>query len=155
MKTYKGQVTELKPNQFFVFGSNTQGRHGKGSALLAKQKFGAIYGQAEGFQGQSYAIVTKDLTKKEHPSISASVIKEQVILLYYLAEKQPDNEFYVAYSGTAVNLNAYSPKELAGMFALSVIPENIFFEESFAELILEHKEKMNKLINMKKELDNL
>lgn len=61
---YKGIITELPENGIFVFGSNTQGRHGKGAALLAKNKFGAIYGQAKGLQGQSYAIITKDLTKK-------------------------------------------------------------------------------------------
>lgn len=44
----------------FVFGSNLAGRHGKGAALYARQKFGAIYGQGEGLQGQSYAIPTKD-----------------------------------------------------------------------------------------------
>ena len=30
MKTYKGEATKLKPNQIFVFGSNTEGRHGRG-----------------------------------------------------------------------------------------------------------------------------
>jgi hypothetical protein len=43
-KTYKDFITQLKDNQIFVFGSNTQGRHGKGAALLARNKFGAIYG---------------------------------------------------------------------------------------------------------------
>ena len=63
MKVYKGTILKLKPNQIFVFGSNTQGRHGKGAALCAKERFGAIYGQAYGLQGQSYAIVTKELLK--------------------------------------------------------------------------------------------
>ncbi|MBS6796035.1 MAG: hypothetical protein KH215_00090 [Coprobacillus sp.] len=43
-KTYKDFITQLKDNQIFVFGSNTQGKHGKGAALLARNKFGAIYG---------------------------------------------------------------------------------------------------------------
>ena len=46
----------------FVFGSNTEGRHGAGAALYARQHHGAIYGQARGLQGNSYAIVTKDLS---------------------------------------------------------------------------------------------
>ena len=65
MRTYTGRVHSLKVNEYFVFGSNTQGRHGKGAALTAKRKFGAIYGQAVGSQGQSFAIVTKDLTKSK------------------------------------------------------------------------------------------
>mgnify|MGYP006877977877 FL=1 len=74
-KTYSGMIDKLNSNQIFVFGSNTQGRHGKGAALTARNKFGAIYGQAEGLQGQSYAIITKDLTKTTHPSRT----KEQII----------------------------------------------------------------------------
>ncbi|SDP68327.1 hypothetical protein SAMN05443582_10813 [Phyllobacterium sp. OV277] len=35
------------------FGSNLAGRHGKGAALLARQKHGAIYGQGTGLQGSS------------------------------------------------------------------------------------------------------
>lgn len=44
----------------FVFGSNLAGRHGKGAALYALRKHGAIYGQAVGRQGEAYAIPTKD-----------------------------------------------------------------------------------------------
>lgn len=29
-------IQNLAPNQVFVFGSNTQGKHGKGAALTAK-----------------------------------------------------------------------------------------------------------------------
>lgn len=46
--------------RIFVFGSNLAGRHGKGEALCARQDHGAIYGQGEGLQGNSYAIPTKD-----------------------------------------------------------------------------------------------
>jgi hypothetical protein len=38
-------------NVVFVFGSNTEGRHGAGAAKVAKDKFGAKYGQAKGMQG--------------------------------------------------------------------------------------------------------
>ena len=44
----------------FVFGSNKAGRHGKGAAKYALENHGAIYGQGEGLQGNSYAIPTKD-----------------------------------------------------------------------------------------------
>ena len=43
----------------FTFASNLEGRHGKGSALEARHKHGAIYGQGEGRQGNSYGIPTK------------------------------------------------------------------------------------------------
>ena len=134
MKTYKGNITKLKPNQIFVFGSNTQGRHGKGAALTAREKFGAIYGQAYGLQGQSYAIVTKDLTKYKHPSVKTEHIIDQIKCLYEYAEQHEELEFLIVYSGTRINLNGYSNQELADMFFSIEPPENIVFEEEFLKL---------------------
>ena len=134
-KTFSGMITSLKPNQIFVFGSNTQGRHGLGSAKTAKDKFGAKYGQAEGLQGQSYAIITKDLTKKEQPSRTPKQIKEQIHKLYEFARQNPDKEFLVAYSSTGKNFNHYSNKAMAEMFASEEIPTNIVFEEGFSSLV--------------------
>lgn len=136
MKTYKGLLTELPENGIFVFGSNTQGRHGKGSALIARQKFGAIYGQSKGLQGNSYAIITKDLTKFKHPSISSYEIINQITELYHYADLNPELNFYIAYSGKGSNLNGYTNEQMALYFSFTNnIPENIIFEEEFAKLI--------------------
>ena len=51
-------ITHLKPNEIFVFGSNLAGHHGGGAARIALERFGAVYGQGVGLQGQSYAIPT-------------------------------------------------------------------------------------------------
>jgi hypothetical protein len=51
-------ISELKPGEIFVFGSNLRGMHGGGAAYAAYHKFGAIMGQGVGLQGQSYAIPT-------------------------------------------------------------------------------------------------
>ena len=51
-------IKSLSPNEIFVFGSNVYGSHNGGAAGLAVANFGAIMGQAEGVQGQSYAIPT-------------------------------------------------------------------------------------------------
>ena len=136
-KTYTGTINSLQDNQIFVFGSNTQGRHGAGAARTAKVKFGAIYGQAEGLQGQSYAIITKDLTKddKKNPSRTKEQIIEQIHKLYEFARQNPNKEFLVAYSGTGRNLNYYSNEEMANMFASEPIPNNIVFEEGFNTLV--------------------
>jgi hypothetical protein len=135
MKTYKGLITQLDDNSIFVFGSNTQGRHGKGAALIARQKFGAIYGQSVGIQGNSYAICTKDLTKSVHPSVSTRDIIGQITLLYSFAKAMPRLTFYVAYSGQGVNLNGYTPLEMANMFGHKDIPDNVIFEEYFSKII--------------------
>lgn len=44
----------------FTFGSNEAGRHGKGAAKTAYERYGAIYYNAVGFRGRSYAVPTKD-----------------------------------------------------------------------------------------------
>ena len=59
----------------FVFGSNLAGRHGKGAAKHAREVHGAIYGQGEGRQGNSYAIPTKDKTLIPLP---LSIIKQKI-----------------------------------------------------------------------------
>lgn len=117
--------------RIYVFGSNTQGRHGKGMALECKLKHGAIYGQARGLQGDSYAIVTKDLTKRVHPSITKDFIIEQIGKLYHFANAHPDWEFIIPYGVTGHNLNAYSSFEMAEMFKADPVPSNVTFKEGF------------------------
>jgi hypothetical protein len=143
MLVYKGKIKNIKPNQIFVFGSNNQGRHGKGSALFARLRCGAIYGQASGLQGNSYAIITKDLTKKIHPSISKDFIIKQIKELYEYAESENGLKFLfiVAYSGTGDNLNNYSCQEMADMFSTFSIPKNMIFEYDFYKL-MNHKQQL-------------
>lgn len=51
-------IETLQPGEVFVFGSNAEGRHDGGAARFAVERFGAVYGQGEGLQGQSYALPT-------------------------------------------------------------------------------------------------
>ena len=53
-------ISTLQPNEVFVFGSNVRGMHYGGAAAFAVKRFGAIMGQGEGLQGQSYAIPTME-----------------------------------------------------------------------------------------------
>ena len=105
-----------------------------GAALIARTKFGAIYGQAEGLQGQSYAIITKDLTKRFHPSRTKEQIKDQIKKLYETALENLNKEFLIAYK-IGKNLNAYTSQEMANMFSSMDIPENIVFDEDFSKLL--------------------
>lgn len=52
------QITELAPNQVFVFGSHESGHHAGGAARFAVEHFGAVVGRGEGLQGCSYALPT-------------------------------------------------------------------------------------------------
>ena len=134
-KTYSGFIHYMNKDQIFVFGSNTQGRHGKGAALTARIKFGAIYGNPEGLQGKSFAIITKDLTKKTHPSRTPAQVVSQIEKLYKYATLHPDKEFIIAYKCGDNNLNAYSSHDMAKMFASRYIPNNIVFDKDFYELV--------------------
>lgn len=143
MKTYKGLITKLEPNQIFVFGSNPQGRHGAGAAYWAYKNAGAVMGEGYGLHGQSYAIYTKDLTKNTHPSILPNEIIDQIGILYlYARTKAIDKEFLIAYSSKGINLSGYTSKQLAAMFNLArfyteknKIPDNIIFEFGFSKMV--------------------
>ena len=123
-------ITSLIPNEIFVFGSNARGIHGKGAALTAKEKFGAIQRQAEGLQGQSYAIITKKDVKVEKSSTLQEIGKGiQDMLLF--AKENPNLKFYVTKIGTE---NAgYSIPEIKGLFEKlrNYIPNNVILPKEF------------------------
>ena len=82
----------------FVFGSNTEGRHGKGAALHARNHYGAIYGQARGRQGNAYAIVTKEL-RRNHPKITLDDIADQIMRLVEHVASNPADTFILTRIG--------------------------------------------------------
>lgn len=51
-------ITELGPQEVFVFGSNIRGNHAGGAAKQAFDDFGAQWGAGEGMVGFSYAFPT-------------------------------------------------------------------------------------------------
>lgn len=51
-------ISMLGRRDIFVFGSNLAGHHAGGAARIAYNHFGAVWGQGEGLQGNSYAIPT-------------------------------------------------------------------------------------------------
>ena len=136
-KTYSGQISPDE-NTVFVFGSNLEGRHGAGAAKVAKEHFGAVYGQSEGLQGNSYAIPTKDLRVKKDGgkrSVSPEKITESIKKMYAVAAENPNKQFKVAYVSDN-NLNGYSLKEMADMFRnAGSAPENIYFSKPMANLM--------------------
>lgn len=94
----------IEENFIFVFGSNTEGRHGKGAALYARQKYGAKNGQPRGLQGNSYAIVTKNLNPKfgkyGRRSIPLLDIKNQLLELSEFAIVNKHLDFIMTKIGT-------------------------------------------------------
>ncbi len=151
-KTYSGLIKELLPNQVFIFGSNPEGIHGAGAAKAARA-YGAILGQGRGIMGQSYGLVTKNLNANYFEESSGitykiagerSVSKVQIVLniidLYLYAYKHPELEFMIGYT-LSPNLNGYSTEEMAVMFSIPSIPDNIVFNDEFYVLIDEYKKR--------------
>jgi len=108
----------MPANGIFVFGSNTEGRHGLGAAETAKKEFGAIQGQPEGLQGRSYAIITKDLSKGKRSiplyDLEGTSIAEGVKSFIEYANAHPELKFYVTKIGS--KLAGYSVEEIKGVF---------------------------------------
>ena len=101
-------------SSILVFGSNRQGRHGKGAALEALQKYGAVHGQAEGRQGNSYGIVTKELRKDCKPVDLWDVAQGIEKFLGY-ASKHPELDFIVSPIGCG--LAGFKSFQIAPLFA--------------------------------------
>lgn len=135
MRYYSGNI-EPDENTIFVFGSNPEGRHGAGSAKVAKEKFGAVYGVGEGLQGNSYALPTKDLRIPGTRSISEVDIIKNIADLYKIARSMPEKNFKVAYRTKAneKSLNGYTGHEMLAMFTVYPVPNNIYFSEEWHEI---------------------
>jgi len=121
-------IKELKENEIFVFGSNKQARHGKGAALTARNKFGAIYGQSQGLQGQSYAIITKEL-RKDYQPVSLQEVKEGVDTFIQFAKDNENLTFYVVELGC--NLAYFTVEEIAPLFKSATKLKNVYLPEKF------------------------
>lgn len=117
-----GFITELDKNEIFVFGSNGQGAHLGGAAATAAQKFGAIYGQEEGLQGQSYAIDTMD---------GEVVMVKQIERFLAFAKEHPEFKFLVTEIGCGIA--GYTPEQVAPYFEDH--SENVILPKSFEEVI--------------------
>jgi len=118
----------MKDTDVIVFGANEEGRHGSGVAKLAVDQYGAIYGQARGLQGNSYAIVTKDL-RKGMKSVELSDIGKEIDILIEFALDNQDKTFWVTKIGTG--RAGFAIKDIAPLFANKLIPNNIILPLEF------------------------
>lgn len=115
------RITELKPNEIFVFGSNLAGAHGGGAARLAYNRFGAVWGQGVGLQGQSYAI----------PTMQGGVetIKPYVDEFIAFAKAHPEMKFLVTKIGCGIA--GFTAEEIAPLFVDAIDCKNIILPKEF------------------------
>lgn len=114
-------------NSIFVFGSNLAGRHGKGAALEAIQKHGAIYGQGFGRQGNSWAIPTKNQHLK---TLSLNEINAYVSCFVRYANWNTNLIFNITRVGCG--LAGYTDAEIAPFFKDA--PENCNLPKGWRKL---------------------
>lgn len=114
-------ITELKENEIFVFGSNLSGMHGGGAARIAYKKFGAIWGQGIGLQGQSYGI----------PTMQGGVetIKPYVDEFIKFAKTHPELHFLVTRVGCGIA--GFKDEEIAPLFKEALDMSNVSLPKEF------------------------
>jgi hypothetical protein len=119
------RISELRPDEVFVFGSNLEGMHGGGAAWVAFQKFGAVLGCGVGLRGQSYAI----------PTMQGGVetIEPYVSSFIAFAKEHPELFFYVTRIGCGIA--GFRDKEIAPLFSEAVGLENVCLPESFVKVL--------------------
>lgn len=116
--------------RIFVFGSNRQGRHGKGAAATARAKHGAIWGCREGRQGNSYAIITKELNPNE-PPVTLDEIRVGVFTFLDYAERNRHLTFNVTPIGCG--LAGFDAEQIAPMFMDA--PNNVLLPYEFQRVL--------------------
>lgn len=118
-------IKELRPGEIFVFGSNLAGSHGGGAARVAVKKFGAVWGQGTGLQGNSYAIPTM------HGGIDK--IRPYVDRFIEFADTHPELKFYVTRIGCGIA--GFTVGEIAPLFRNALGKNNIVLPYDFVKTI--------------------
>ena len=124
-------VESLKDGQVFVFGSNLIGYHSGGASLVAMQRFGAVWGQAEGPQGQCYGIPV-DIRGEAVENVSA-YMKRHIDKFLSYAKAHPELSFLVIRVGCG---NAGFDEEFVAPFFKEVMQmDNVSLPKSFVEIL--------------------
>ena len=122
-------IDRLLPKQVFVFGSNALGYHTGGASGTARKKFGAVWGQAEGLQGQSYAIPVdfgKDLRKDNE--VKASVDR-------FIAFAKEHSELFFLVTRVGCGIAGYHDDEMAQFFKDTLELKNVSLPKSFVDAL--------------------
>ena len=117
------RIESLQPQEIFVFGSNLGGYHGGGAAAIAMRKFGAIWGQGVGLQGQSYAI----------PTMQGGVetIRPYVEDFIDYAARHPESRFLVTEIGCGIA--GFTPCQIAPLFRRAAAMRNVSLPRRFRD----------------------
>lgn len=113
----------------FVFSSNLSGHHCMGTSIIALQRHGAVYGCAEGLQGNSYAIPTQDENMRPLPLTS---IRRSVKNFLEFARGRASEQFLLTPIGC--DNGTYVPSHIAHMFRSA--PQNVCLPYAFMTVLM-------------------
>lgn len=122
-------ITELAPDEVFVFGSNLAGIHGAGAAKQALQ-WGAMPGIGVGMRGHTYAIPTKD---KRIRAMKPHQIAPYIYDFLRVAGHLPDMTFLVTEIGCG--LAGHVPEVIAPYFRGAIDMENVWLPKRFWKVL--------------------
>lgn len=142
-------VESLEPEQVFVFGSNLIGYHSGGASLMAMKNFEAIWGQAEGQQGQCYAIPV-DIRGEAIDNVS-SYMKRHIDKFIAYAKQHQEQFFLVPKIGCGAA--GFDEEFMALFFKEALNMENISLPKSFVEIL--NKNESSKKDDSKQRVFNL
>ena len=118
-------ISELKEDEVFVFGSNLEGMHGGGAAFAAWNKFGAVMGCGVGLRGQSYAI----------PTMQGGVETIEPYVSSFIAFAKEHSELFFYVTRIGCGIAGFRDKEIAPLFSEAIVLENVCLPESFAKFL--------------------
>ena len=127
-------ITELKPNEIFVFGSNLQGYLGGGAARQSMNHWGAVWGQGTCLLGQTFAI----------PTMQGGIgtIRPYIDQFIKFAQNDPERTFLVTEIGCGIA--GFRPADIAPLFKNAINIPNIWLPQRFWEIL--QKEEVQDLI---------
>lgn len=125
-------ITELAPNEIFVFGSNlsTNPKRVAGAASSARF-FGSGVCHALGFEGQTYALPTKDQMLQTLPKRLVFLFVSDFVRT---AAAFPEKTFLVTAIGCG--LAGYTAADIAPMFRGAIALSNVKLPISFWNVLL-------------------
>lgn len=141
-------VESLQDGQVFVFGSNLIGNHSGGASLIAMERFGAVWGQAEGPQGRCYAIPV-DIRGEAVENVSSYMKRHIDKFLAYTKEHQ-DLFFLVPRIGCGAA--GFDEEFMAPFFKEAMMMENVSLPRTFVDILKSNEkneeEKVQRVFNL-------
>lgn len=126
-------IDTLLSNQIFVFGSNALGYHTGGASGTARKKFGAVWGQPEGLQGQSYAIPV-DYGKGVRKDAEVKTAIDR-----FIDFAKAHNELFFFVTRVGCGIAGYHDEEIAPFFREALNMKNVCLPKSFVDALSKGK----------------